>query len=252
MQDDQSRYNRNRIYLSEEQQKIISGTSLLIAGCGIGSVIAECALRLGFENITIIDGDRVELSNLNRQNYVEENVSYSKVGALTQRLLSINSSAKINAYNCYLTPENLEKYIPGHKIAINALDFSSNVPLLFDEVCKDSDIHVLHPYNIGWAGIVAVISPEGVGLESITRPNRKFNEIEFVEYALSYLEFWGKGEEWPRKILKEYLAEEVPMSPPQLSVGSWLLASMCTTILFSLAVGTEVKMFPDFYFSSIK
>jgi len=38
----------------------------LLGGAGIGSIIAECALRFGFENIVIVDGDRVELSNLNR------------------------------------------------------------------------------------------------------------------------------------------------------------------------------------------
>jgi tRNA A37 threonylcarbamoyladenosine dehydratase len=45
-----------------------------LAGCGIGSVIAECALRLGFENITITEGDNVELSHLNRQNHIDKNI----------------------------------------------------------------------------------------------------------------------------------------------------------------------------------
>lgn len=248
----ENRYARNRIYLSQNQQSIIQNTPILLAGCGIGSVIAECALRMGFENLTIIDGDQVELSNLNRQNYVEKDISIPKVQAIKDRLLSINSSAKINIHNCYLTEENINQFIAGHKIAINALDFSSNVPLLFDKMCKESDIPILHPYNLGWGGIVAVISPKGIGLDSVTRDNKEFNEVEFVEYALSHLDFWGKPQGWAKDILKAYLAEEVPIPPPQLSVGAWLIASMCTTILFDLAIGTEVKIFPNFYFNSIK
>lgn len=63
------KYSRNRIYVNESEQKLIKNYRILLGGAGIGSIIAECALRFGFENITIVDGDRVEESNLNRQNY---------------------------------------------------------------------------------------------------------------------------------------------------------------------------------------
>src|SRR5690606_39476281 len=87
-------YVRNRIYLDYSQQEVIKETPILIAGCGIGSVIAECALRLGFENLTIIDGDIVEESNLNRQNFIENDISQSKVEAIKLRLEQINSKAR--------------------------------------------------------------------------------------------------------------------------------------------------------------
>ena len=252
MKASENRYIRNRIYLSDKEQDIIKRTPIFLAGCGIGSVIAECALRIGFENITLVDGDKVELSNINRQNYTEKDIAVSKAEAIKQRLLSINSNANINVHNCYLTTGNLRQFILGHKIAINALDFSSEVPLAFDSVCKENGIWVLHPYNIGWGGIVAVISPESAGLDSISRPNKKFSEVEFVEYALSHLNFRGKPAVWAKEALETYLAEEERISPPQLSIGSWLVASMCTNILFDIAVGKEVKTFPRFYFSSLK
>ncbi|TGX79503.1 hypothetical protein E5358_14850 [Palleniella muris] len=69
------RYSRNRIYVNAEEQKKVRNTRILLGGAGIGSIIAECALRFGFENITIVDGDKVELSNLNRQNYTEGDIS---------------------------------------------------------------------------------------------------------------------------------------------------------------------------------
>lgn len=56
------RYNRNRIYIPTLVQEKIKDVNILLAGCGIGSVIAECALRMGFENITLVDGDNVELT----------------------------------------------------------------------------------------------------------------------------------------------------------------------------------------------
>ena len=127
----ETRYSRNRIYLTEDEQKIIKYFPVLIAGSGIGSIIAECGLRLGFENITIIDGDSVEKSNLNRQNYTEADIEIPKTEANTKRLKAINSNANIKCHNCFLTPENVQEFIHGHRVAINALDFTSDVPLLF-------------------------------------------------------------------------------------------------------------------------
>lgn len=86
----ETRYSRNRIYLRKEEQEIIKNCPIILGGCGIGSVIAECAVRLGFENLTIIDGDQVEASNLNRQNYTEEDISTDKVIAIEKRLKAIN------------------------------------------------------------------------------------------------------------------------------------------------------------------
>lgn len=45
------RYSRNRIYVNEDEQKLIKNVRILLGGAGIGSIIAECALRFGFENI---------------------------------------------------------------------------------------------------------------------------------------------------------------------------------------------------------
>ena len=131
-----TRYDRNRIYLTSEDQEIIKNYPIILGGSGLGSIIAECALRFGFENITIVDGDKVELSNLNRQNYTEDDIATTKVSAIKKRLLSINKNAIINVHDCFLTIENTEEYIGDHKIAINALDFNSDVPLFFDEVCQ--------------------------------------------------------------------------------------------------------------------
>ena len=66
------RYNRNWLFVSPEQQEKIKNTWVIMGGAGLGSVIAEAALRLGFEKFIIIDGDIVDESNLNRQNYIED------------------------------------------------------------------------------------------------------------------------------------------------------------------------------------
>ncbi|MFY7670893.1 ThiF family adenylyltransferase [Tenacibaculum sp. MEBiC06402] len=245
------RYIRNRIYLSPEEQQQIKDVPILLGGSGIGSVIAECALRLGFENITIIDGDQVELSNLNRQNYTIEDIEKDKVIALQRRLQSINPDAKIKVHSEFLDANNVTSFIKNYDIAINALDFTTDIPLKFDRLCQDNDITVLHPYNLGWGGVVAVITPDGLSLESIAKPNEKFNEIQVVKYITNYMKFWREPQDWIDSVLEQYLNEEEKLSPPQLSVGSWIVASMCVHIMYNVATGKHIKKFPEFYFSSI-
>ncbi|AXG69026.1 tRNA threonylcarbamoyladenosine dehydratase [Kordia sp. SMS9] len=247
----ESRYSRNRIYLTENEQETIKNCPIILGGSGIGSVIAECALRLGFEHITIIDGDVVETSNLNRQNYTSHDVGIHKVDAIKNRLLSINENAKITTHNCFLTTENVEEYVLGHKIAINALDFSSDVPLVFDSICQDNDIPVLHPYNLGWGGLVTVITPDGLSLSSIAKEDTKFNEVTMVEYASSYLKFWRTPHIWIDEIIEKYKREVAQLPPPQLSIASWTVASMCAHLLFNIATGNKIKKFPEFYLSTL-
>lgn len=246
-----NRYDRNRLYIIEEEQKLIKNTSVLLAGAGIGSVIAECLLRLGFETLTIIDGDIVELSNLNRQNYIEKDISISKVAALKERLLSINSEAKITIHNCFLTPDNVDQYIDDHKIAINALDFTSKVPLLFDALCQKKNIPVLHPYNLGWAALVLVISKDQ-GLHILEKPNEPFNELNVVDYISKDMRNSGNPQEWLEDIIGKYKKENKKIPPPQLSIASWQTAAVCATIAFDIAVNRPIKTFPEFYFTTIR
>lgn len=246
----ENRYSRNRIYITERQQQIIKKIPIFLGGAGIGSVIAECALRFGFENITIIDGDIVEKSNLNRQNYTEKDIDTNKAKALYKRLLNINSKANIIIHDFFLTEDNVDELINGHKIAINALDFDSDIPLIFDKSCKKKNIPVLHPYNLGWGGLITVINSDGLSLNSIAKEHEPFNELNVVEYTTSYMRFWGKPQNWLEKIVADYKKEKEKLPPPQLSIASWLVASMCTNLLFKIAMNEPVKVFPEFYLFS--
>ena len=245
----EAQYSRNRLYVNENEQKGIKDFSILLAGSGIGSNIAECALRFGFENITIVDGDTIEQSNLNRQNYTHKDISSYKAETLYHRLKDINPDANIQFRKEFITKENVHEIIGSHDIAINALDFTSDIPIVFDKICQEKGIHILHPYNLGWGGLVAVITPEGLSLDSLTDDN--FNELKMVEYVAGYLRFWERPNEWLENIINDYKNEEGNLPPPQLSVASWIVAGMCTHIMFKIATGKPFKTFPHFYINAI-
>lgn len=244
------RYSRNRIYISREEQEKIKHVRILLGGAGIGSIIAECALRFGFENITIVDGDKVEESNLNRQNYVKSDIGKYKAEALCKRLLKINTKAEVSFLNTFIDKKNVEGIISGHHIAINALDFKDETPFEFDRICSQKMIPVLHPYNFGWAGFLTIVKPGSYQLSEISKEFNGF-ELKVAEYVSRYGEFWNMPVLWLEKVIKEYRAEAGILPPPQLSVASWIIAGHCVNAMFNLATGREVKYFPKFYFSSL-
>lgn len=243
------RYARNRIYISKAEQESIKGCKIFLAGCGIGSVIAECALRMGFESITIVDGDTIELSNLNRQNYLHQDIGKSKVESIKKRLLEINPNANIITHNFFLTEHNISPLLEGHNIAINALDFDSSAPFIFDELCQKNKIPVLHPYNVGWAAFLFIIMPNGIGLTAISNKSEGF-EKKVVGFFLSKMRQDSKKRKWIEKILSDYESEKEKQSPPQLSVASWLLGACCSSIMYKLATEKKIKHFPEYYFLS--
>lgn len=247
------KYIRNRIYVTPHEQEVIKQCRIILGGAGIGSIIAECALRLGFENMTIIDGDRVEESNLNRQNYLASDIGDYKVQALKKRLLKINPTANIIIINKYINQNNVEEFITNKDIAINALDYKSEIPFLFDECCQRDGIPVIHPFNIGWGGLVFVVTPESNNFSDFSSNPDNF-EINLVDYIINKFSASGDSKSWLRDILESLKDENATHSlpPPQLSIGSWIVAGMVTNIMFKIAINKEVRCFPEFYMSTIK
>lgn len=244
-----NRYLRNRIYLSACDQEKLKNFQIIVAGCGIGSNIAECALRTGFENICVIDGDVIEDSNLNRQNYTEDQIGIPKAAALRDRLKLINGNAEITCIDTFITAENMPD-TGKFNVGINALDYNNEAPQLFDQSCFKSGIPVLHPYNLGWGGMVTVLSPEGPFLHSIGK-SAHFNELDAVEYAASYQRYWQKPQLWLEEVIHQYKNEDLRLPPPQLAIGSWYVAAMCTHLLVKMATGKFYKKFPEFYLTTL-
>lgn len=249
----ESLYSRNRIYLTPEQQELIRSTRILLGGAGLGSEIAECALRLGFERITIIDGDRIELSNLNRQNYTREDIGRHKAETLAIRLLSINPDADISFYNDYICAENMNNLVKDVDIAINALDFKDDTPVLFDERCRQLGAYSMHPYNFGWGGMVMIVSPDGLTLKNMMKDGNPANfELAMAKYIDGYSQFWNIPEnKWFHNVVTAYSKEESKLPVPQLSVGAWITAGLTVNAMVELILGHEVKLCPKFYMASL-
>ena len=99
-------FSRSETLLGAEGLDRLRNVRVIIFGVGgVGSWCAEALIRTGLTHLTIVDGDTVQPSNVNRQLLAtRETLGRPKVEALRERLLSINPDAEIVAVHQYLTP----------------------------------------------------------------------------------------------------------------------------------------------------
>ena len=119
-------FSRSEALLGAEAMKALRTKRVIIFGVGgVGSYAAEALIRTGLTHLTIVDGDTVQPSNINRQlPATRATLGMSKVEALKERLLSINPDAEIEAVAEFYhdDDENLKSKILHHQYLIDAID----------------------------------------------------------------------------------------------------------------------------------
>lgn len=90
---------RTRTLLGEERFEKLSQANVLVVGVGgVGGYVAELMVRSGIKAITVVDGDQVDPSNLNRQIIaLQSTIGQPKVEAIRRRIAEINPDCKVNA-----------------------------------------------------------------------------------------------------------------------------------------------------------
>ncbi len=100
--------SRSKLLIGETGLEKLKNSHVAVFGVGgVGGFSVECLVRSGVGNITVIDADVVEKSNINRQIIAtEENIGKDKVEVIKTRAKSINSSVNITAIKTFYLPEN--------------------------------------------------------------------------------------------------------------------------------------------------
>ena len=126
-------FRRAELLLGDEAMKQIAQKRVIIFGVGgVGSWCAESLVRSGIRQLTIVDSDRVCITNINRQLMAtSKTIGQVKVEALKERLLSINPSAEITALQQIFTAETADSFdIGSYDYIIDAIDSLKDKALL--------------------------------------------------------------------------------------------------------------------------
>lgn len=255
---------RNRGYIPAEVQEKIRTTTLLIAGCGVGSGTAICAARMGFEKFILVDGDTVGLSNLNRQFFDFDDIDSMKVDALKKHILRINPQAQVDAIAAYLDTANTESIIRRADIIFDTVDFLDLPAILhLHATARSNNKHLFTALNAGFGALIWYFPPgcelpiadalhDDIVAASVGRDTP-------ITYADVYAPFVTR--------LKPFLDDEVsadilkvlakmrdgePCPASQVAPGLYTVAAMATSAMRDVLSGASYPSSPTLLIHSLK
>ena len=136
---EQDIFRRTELLLGDELMERLSSKRVIIFGVGgVGSWCAESLIRSGIRQLTIVDFDRVCITNINRQLMATtKTVGQVKVDVLRERLLTINPAADITALQQVFTAETADSFdLDGYDYIIDAIDSLKDKSLLIQMACQ--------------------------------------------------------------------------------------------------------------------
>jgi len=156
------RYSRNILIreIGPEGQEKLSAASVLVVGAGgLGSSALLYLAAAGVGRIGVIDGDRVDLSNLNRQViHGERSIGRRKVESASEALRSFRSDLSVDALPEALTAENALEVFRRYDVVI---DGSDNFPTKY--LCSDASVltgvPLVHAGVLRFGGQITTVVP---------------------------------------------------------------------------------------------
>ena len=132
-------FQRAEQLLGTDAMKRIGAQRVIIFGVGgVGSWCAEALVRTGVKHLTLVDFDRVDVTNINRQLMAtQQTIGQVKVEALRERLLTINPQAEITALCKLFDEESAPTFaLDSYDFIIDAIDSLKDKALLIELACQ--------------------------------------------------------------------------------------------------------------------
>lgn len=131
--------------IGKENLNKLQNIKIAIVGIGgVGGYVLEGLVRSGVMNITLIDGDTIDSTNLNRQIIsTSNNIGELKVNEAAKRVLQINPNVVVNKFSIFLTKENIQDIIGNDfDYVIDACD-DVNAKIELIKFCYKNNIKII-------------------------------------------------------------------------------------------------------------
>jgi adenylyltransferase/sulfurtransferase len=161
---DLQRYHRQILFdgIGESGQKKLLATRVVQVGCGgLGSTLAACMIRAGILNLTLIDTDFVDITNLHRQFLFDETdveKNSNKAKAAAKKLASVNSNARPRAFTERLEAATADKLLSGHDLVLDGTD-NMETRYVINDWCVKNNIPWIYGGVAGSSGMTMNIFP---------------------------------------------------------------------------------------------
>lgn len=146
-----NQFSRTQLIYGKEAMDKISGSHVAVFGIGgVGGYTVEALVRSGIGEITLVDDDRVCLTNINRQIFAtRKTVGQYKVDAAEERLLEINPKVKINKHKTFYSPDNSADFdFTKYDYVVDAIDtVTGKIELILQS--KKSGVSIISSMGAG-------------------------------------------------------------------------------------------------------
>jgi molybdopterin/thiamine biosynthesis adenylyltransferase len=163
-----TRFLRNYRAVSESEQALLGKSRVAVIGLGgLGGVVAEILARIGVGALTLVDGDRFEESNLNRQLMsTVENLGEFKSEAAARRIKAVNPAVQLHVHSGFIDENSVAPLLKDATVVIDCLDRIS-IRFALEAAAKTAGKPMISSAVAGAAGHVTTIFPQDAGLTLI-------------------------------------------------------------------------------------
>ena len=149
-----------------ELHKRFSSATVAICGLGgLGSNISISLARAGVGKLILIDFDRVDITNLHRQQYKANQIGRYKTDALKENLLEIAPYVEIKTITEKITEKNFSHLLQGADIICEAFDNAEAKAMLVNGVLE----HLPNGYLVSGSGMAGMDTPNTIKTKKISK-----------------------------------------------------------------------------------
>ncbi|HID0799925.1 TPA: tRNA threonylcarbamoyladenosine dehydratase [Clostridium botulinum] len=136
---------RTEFLIGKEAIEKLNKSKIVVLGVGgVGSFVIEALVRSGVGNITIVDNDTIDITNINRQIHANLNtVGKSKVEVMKERILSINPNCNVKIHEEFINKDNISELVAKDTdYVVDAIDTASS-KILSIVWCNKNNINII-------------------------------------------------------------------------------------------------------------
>lgn len=141
---------RTELLIGKQNISKLQNAKVAVCGLGgVGSAAAEVLARVGIGYLRLIDFDKVDITNLNRQLLAtHETVGMYKTQAMAKRIGNINPACYVDIKQEFITPENIQYLLEGMDFVVDAIDnVTGKIAIIV--YCKDNNIGIVSSMGTG-------------------------------------------------------------------------------------------------------
>lgn len=177
------RFERNLGFFTENEQCILSESTVSIAGAGgDGGMLAVQLARMGVQDFRLADPDPFEIENINRQAVCTgKTIGTNKAEAVAAYIQEINPAARVSLFTDGITEENTPEFVRGADLVIDETEYTMHsLGIMLAREARMNNLPVLTAMNIGFGAVVTTFQPQGRTLEKILgfRDDEPLDEIK--------------------------------------------------------------------------